>query len=153
MNTTDTFDPETAVAEFIRTFEASLDIRLWVKLVREETAELLDAMRSGVRADVLKEAIDVIYVVCGASLVEPETDVVPTAEDGEWELTMIDAYEAVDLAVVQFGFNPNVMTEAFYRVHRSNMSKLGEDGKPIRREDGKIMKGPNYQPPVLTDLV
>lgn len=32
-------------------------------------------------------------------------------------------------------------------VHRSNMSKLGEDGKPIRREDGKIQKGPNYSPP------
>jgi len=39
------------------------------------------------------------------------------------------------------------------RVHVSNMSKLGPDGKPIRREDGKVLKGPNYQPPTLTDLV
>lgn len=31
-------------------------------------------------------------------------------------------------------------------VHRSNMSKLGADGKPIRREDGKVLKGPNYRP-------
>ena len=32
------------------------------------------------------------------------------------------------------------------------MSKLGEDGKPIRREDGKVLKGPNYKEPDLTDL-
>jgi predicted HAD superfamily Cof-like phosphohydrolase len=39
------------------------------------------------------------------------------------------------------------------RVHESNMSKLGEDGKPIRREDGKILKGVNYFEPSLIDLV
>jgi predicted HAD superfamily Cof-like phosphohydrolase len=42
---------------------------------------------------------------------------------------------------------------AFNRVHESNMSKLGADGKPIRREDGKILKGPNYFEPNLIDLV
>lgn len=42
---------------------------------------------------------------------------------------------------------------AYNRVHGSNMSKLGEDGKPIRREDGKILKGPNYFEPSLIDLV
>ena len=42
---------------------------------------------------------------------------------------------------------------AFNRVHASNMSKLGADGKPIYREDGKVMKGSNYRPPDLTDLV
>lgn len=42
---------------------------------------------------------------------------------------------------------------AYNRVHASNMSKLGEDGKPIRREDGKILKGPNYKEPSLIDLV
>ena len=42
---------------------------------------------------------------------------------------------------------------AFNRVHRSNLSKLGEDGKPIRREDGKVLKGPNYYEPSLIDLV
>ena len=45
------------------------------------------------------------------------------------------------------------LEEALFRVHKSNMSKLGLDGKPIRREDGKILKGPNYQPPKLDDLV
>ena len=43
------------------------------------------------------------------------------------------------------------LEEAFTRVHNSNMSKL-VDGKPIKREDGKVLKGPNYYPPVLDDL-
>jgi predicted HAD superfamily Cof-like phosphohydrolase len=41
---------------------------------------------------------------------------------------------------------------AMRRVFESNMSKF-VDGKPLRREDGKILKGPNYQPPSLTDLL
>ena len=41
----------------------------------------------------------------------------------------------------------------FDEVQRSNMSKLGEDGKPIYREDGKILKGPNYFAPDLTKYV
>ena len=35
----------------------------------------------------------------------------------------------------------------FEEIHRSNMSKLGEDGKPIYREDGKVLKGPSYFKP------
>ncbi|MBI5078168.1 MAG: hypothetical protein HZB11_02245 [Candidatus Yonathbacteria bacterium] len=42
---------------------------------------------------------------------------------------------------------------AFKRVHESNMSKLGADGKPIHRADGKVLKGPNYASPDLSDLV
>ena len=38
-------------------------------------------------------------------------------------------------------------------VHRANMSKLGEDGKPIHREDGKVIKGPNYAPPDLAKVL
>lgn len=37
----------------------------------------------------------------------------------------------------------------FREVHRSNMSKLGADGKPVVRADGKILKGENYSPPDL----
>lgn len=45
------------------------------------------------------------------------------------------------------------LIETFKRVHESNMSKLDDNGKPIYREDGKVLKGPNYKPPVLDDLV
>lgn len=38
-------------------------------------------------------------------------------------------------------------------VHRSNMSKLNVDGKPIFREDGKILKGPYYEPPNLEIII
>ena len=44
------------------------------------------------------------------------------------------------------------LDEALDRVYQSNMSKL-VDGKPLRREDGKVLKGPNYEPPYLDDLV
>ncbi len=43
------------------------------------------------------------------------------------------------------------MQEAFARVHKSNMSKL-VNGKPLKRADGKFLKGPNYQPPFLQDI-
>jgi predicted HAD superfamily Cof-like phosphohydrolase len=64
--------------------------------------------------------------------------------------------ELADLVYVCYQFAMNMgwdLDEALYRVHASNLSKLGEDGKPIRREDGKVLKGPNYEPPTLTDLV
>ncbi len=43
--------------------------------------------------------------------------------------------------------------EIFSEVHRANMRKLGPDGKPIYRPDGKVMKGDNYSPPDLAALV
>jgi len=41
----------------------------------------------------------------------------------------------------------------YTEVHRSNMSKLGDDGKPIYREDGKILKGPDYFHPNLKEIL
>lgn len=45
------------------------------------------------------------------------------------------------------------MDALFWEVHRSNMSKMGADGKPIRRSDGKVLKGPNYREPQLEPLL
>lgn len=56
--------------------------------------------------------------------------------------------EAVDLLYVTYGFIEFMgypAYAAFNEVHSSNMSKMGEDGKPIRRPDGKVLKGPNYR--------
>ncbi len=66
--------------------------------------------------------------------------------------------ELADVQVVLSGTSValkplQALEEAFNRVHASNMSKLGEDGKPIMRADGKVLKGPNYVPPDLVDLV
>ena len=64
--------------------------------------------------------------------------------------------ELADLVYVCYQDAENMewdLDEAMRRIHRSNMSKLGLDKKPIRRADGKVLKGPNYQPPNLKDLV
>lgn len=45
------------------------------------------------------------------------------------------------------------LDECFAEVQRSNMSKLGDDGKPITREDGKILKGPNFYEPDLRTII
>ncbi len=49
-----------------------------------------------------------------------------------------------------FGIN---LDKCFEEVQNSNMSKLGEDGKPIFNEKGKVMKGPNYFKPDLTKFI
>jgi predicted HAD superfamily Cof-like phosphohydrolase len=64
--------------------------------------------------------------------------------------------ELADLVYVCAQYAANMgwdLDEAMRRVHESNMSKLDDNGNPIYREDGKVLKGPNYQPPTLTDLV
>jgi len=43
--------------------------------------------------------------------------------------------------------------EVFEEIQRSNMSKLGQDGKPIYREDGKVLKGPNYFKPNIEEIL
>ena len=63
--------------------------------------------------------------------------------------------ELADLVYVCYQYAENMgwfLDEALNRVHESNMSKLDKDGKPIYRDDGKVLKGPNYSPPNLDDL-
>ena len=45
------------------------------------------------------------------------------------------------------------ITEVFNEIQRSNMSKLGANGKPIYREDGKVLKGPNYFKPNIASIL
>ena len=73
------------------------------------------------------------------------------------EGTLVDVADALtDLLVVVYGAGHAFgidLNECFKEVHRSNMSKLGEDGKPIYREYGKVLKGPNYSEPDLKGIV
>jgi predicted HAD superfamily Cof-like phosphohydrolase len=130
------------VAEFTQAFEASKDPDLWLGLVEEEVAEVEQAA-----ADLLKEICDLAYVLAGLALLDGAPD---ANQDARIDATE-DRIDAVRKLVTDW-FEP-VLHEAFRRVHESNMSKLGPDGKPIRREDGKILKGPNYREPVLIDLI
>ena len=64
--------------------------------------------------------------------------------------------ELSDLVFVcyQFAATYNIdLDKAMTLVFESNLSKLDEQGKPIYREDGKVLKGPNYQPPALADCL
>ncbi|MFD2530324.1 nucleoside triphosphate pyrophosphohydrolase family protein [Polaribacter marinaquae] len=54
--------------------------------------------------------------------------------------------------IIEHGMQDKI-TEVFNEIHRSNMSKLGEDGKPIYREDGKVLKGPDYFKPNIKEIL
>ena len=141
--------------EFIRTFGASLDPRVWITFVDEETEELFEALESGDKEHILKEMTDLMYVQIGFNFVSvgaEQLHLFPDMEHGEIMTKLLKAGEIYSKAVDFLGRDTNFF-EAFRRVHLSNMSKLGDDGFPIRREDGKILKGPNYVEPNLKDLV
>lgn len=64
--------------------------------------------------------------------------------------------ELADLVFVCYQAAENMgwnLDEAMRRVFESNMSKLDDNGRPIRDEHGKVLKGPNYAKPDLSDLV
>jgi predicted HAD superfamily Cof-like phosphohydrolase len=54
--------------------------------------------------------------------------------------------------IIEHGMQDKI-EEVFHEIQRSNMSKLGEDGKPIYREDGKVLKGPNYFKPDFSKIL
>ncbi|MEU0214397.1 MazG nucleotide pyrophosphohydrolase domain-containing protein [Streptomyces sp. NPDC006265] len=132
-------DFEAAVAEFHRAFDVSDDestpqalralVQARVTLIREEFEEVVEALEN-------------VSLVAG------------TGGYPAKEMEHV-AKELSDLLYVVFGTADLLgipLGKAFAAVHTSNMSKLGEDGKPIRREDGKVLKGPNYQPADLAEV-
>lgn len=54
--------------------------------------------------------------------------------------------------IIEHGMQDKI-EEVFNEIQRSNMSKLGKDGKPIYREDGKVLKGPNYFKPNIKTIL
>ena len=114
-----------------------LDLRM--RLITEEMKELTEAYK------------DFINAISEGS----NGDIIPL-EDNLKEKKQAFLKELCDLQYVLSGLAVTFnlpFDEAFSRVHQSNMSKLGDDGKPIYREDGKVLKGPNYRAPDLSNLV
>lgn len=64
---------------------------------------------------------------------------------------LCDLYIVLQGTILELGLQ-DIMDEAIQRVHASNMSKLGRDGKPVHRADGKVIKGPDYEEARLGDL-
>ena len=87
-------------------------------LIKEELAELKEAINKKDIKEVADALTDILYVTYGAGHA--------------------------------FGIN---LDKCFEEVQNSNMSKLGEDGKPIYNDSGKVMKGPNYFKPDLSKFV
>ncbi|MEP3211336.1 MAG: nucleoside triphosphate pyrophosphohydrolase family protein [Maribacter sp.] len=54
--------------------------------------------------------------------------------------------------IIEHGMQHKI-EEVFSEIQRSNMSKLGADGKPIYRDDGKVLKGPNYFKPNIKKIL
>lgn len=77
--------------------------------------------------------------------------------DALWRGDMVEIADSLaDLAYVVYGTAVSLgidLDAVFREVHRSNMTKLGEDGKPIYREDGKVLKGPNFEPPRIREVM
>jgi len=87
-------------------------------------------------------------------LIEEE---VQELRDGLGKGSLLEVADALtDILYVVYGAGHAFgidLDDCFNEVHRSNMTKLGEDGRPLYRDDGKVMKGPNYEEPDLTQFV
>ena len=87
-------------------------------------------------------------------LIEEELDELHYAIDNKDMVEIADALG--DLLYVVYGAGHAFGTdldECFKEIHASNMSKLGPDGKPIKREDGKVLKPDTFFPPDLKTIL
>ena len=113
-------------------------VRLFMKRYGQEVkdkAGFSDAKTNKLRIDLIKEELE--------ELTEAMQD--------ENLLEVADAL--TDILYVTYGAGHAFgidLDKCFEEVQNSNMSKLGEDGKPIYNESGKVMKGPNYFKPDLS---
>ena len=140
---------DTCVVEFHEAFGApvawtpmvpSEDRReLRCKLIFEEALEFITASGANLCVngeDVMLQNVSLIWV--------NEPDLTEAAD------ALADLRYVTDGAALEWGIP---LEKCLREVHRSNMSKLGEDGKPLLRADGKILKGPSYTAPQLEEIL
>ena len=125
--------------------EAELNTyKLRLKLCIEETFELFEAMLT---TDAY-EPFDKLLLEVNKYIEQITLD--------HLDIDPVSIYDSLlDQEVVNHGFANLLgldMNEGMKEVYRSNMSKLGKDGKPIYREDGKVMKSELYSPPDLLSI-
>lgn len=105
-----------------------------------DSPKYLPASRCLMRHNLLSEEVNELL---GAMV---NKDLVEVAD------AIADCFYILFGTAVEFGI-ADKMEEVFHEVHRSNMSKLDEEGMPIYREDGKVLKGPNYRKPELRPII
>ena len=120
------------------------------KLWNEECEELVEAISKKDKVQILDAIIDMIYIRIGTLLehYRGDTMIVRFAIEHDIEISNCREYFAK-----HFGHNSELLKEAFDEVQRSNMSKLDENGNPIFREDGKIMKSHLFIEPDLKSIL
>lgn len=137
------------VSEFHRAFGQSIGdkpkvpddatVKLRAKLVLEEAFEFLEALAGGpyhdVIADMKGKAMNVVAAM------DVDVDLVAAAD------ALADLDYVAEGSRLAFGIDGAPIAA---EVHRSNMGKLGPDGKPIIREDGKRLKPPGWTPPDIS---
>ena len=141
--------------------EETFNLRL--SLIQEEAAELIEAKNDIEELDAL---VDLAYVIYGSYLAfgipsaDPEHLIFgESSRQAIFDVAMGIESETVDSDLDEILMLVTTLAEkynfegAFQEVHRSNMSKLNSEGKPVKRHDGKILKGPNYSPPNLAPFV
>ena len=116
--------------------------------------EFMEAFKQDVRKEPTWPSAEEIEL--RLDLIEEEYDELKEAiynGDG----TLVDVADALaDILYVVYGAAHTFgipIDDCFREVHVSNMSKLGEDGKPMYREDGKVLKGPKYREPNLKETL
>ncbi len=110
-----------------------------VDMLGEEFAELAEAVYGPAAGAVIKAAVR-----DAAALDDGTRDVVRAAD------------ALADVAVVDFCFATEAgipLDDLLEEVHRSNLSKLDEDGRPVKDDAGKFVKGPNYRPPDVASIL
>lgn len=150
------------VGEFMKAYEQDVhttarfpeeEVRqLRYDLIKEELDELHEAM---VKQEKLEEIFYKKYGLREAPAIYDPRNFSDFFMDADAILIEI-ADALTDLLYVVYGAGHAYgidLDKCFAEVQRSNMSKLGEDGKAIKREDGKVLKGPNYSPPNLRKIL
>ncbi|MDO4887910.1 MAG: GNAT family N-acetyltransferase [Actinomycetaceae bacterium] len=136
-------DPEALVRQFHEVYDlpivtdgASVDrdrVHMRYALIAEEFGELTEAIYGRRARDIIDDATERAV-----------------AEDDLTRNTVAAADALGDIIYVVYGMALEMgipLRDVLAQIQASNLSKLGADGKPVYREDGKVLKGPNYFPP------
>jgi len=106
-------------------------------------------MRMALVGEELAELVAAVYGAAAGALLEQAFIAAVAADDGTRDV--VGAADALaDLVYVIYGMALECgipLPEVLAEIQASNLSKLGADGTPILREDGKVLKGPGYRPP------
>ena len=142
-------DPEALVRRFHHLYD--LPVRTDGPGLERESLH----MRMSLIAEEFAELVGAVYGRAARARVEAAWGRAAAADDGERD-TAAAADALADLVYVVYGMALETgidLAAVLAEVQRSNMSKLGADGRPVYREDGKVLKGPGYFPPDVAGVL